>query len=158
MCVCCRCVYVCVCLAQCVCRCLCVCMPRSMCMQVSMSRCVCVYRCQCIPSAWICSLFPLSLTLLLPVLSFLVCATHLSIIADTGRYSVFSECGDVRRLDGCIRSQSPTHIHLLSRLPFSLNSGLIFCSVCSSHSCSIPKFGMEKPVRVCDRCYALLTA
>eukprot|EP00013_Stygamoeba_regulata_P008829 CAMPEP_0177682020 /NCGR_PEP_ID=MMETSP0447-20121125/31034_1 /TAXON_ID=0 /ORGANISM="Stygamoeba regulata, Strain BSH-02190019" /LENGTH=559 /DNA_ID=CAMNT_0019191491 /DNA_START=142 /DNA_END=1821 /DNA_ORIENTATION=+ len=36
--------------------------------------------------------------------------------------------------------------------------GLIFCSVCSSQSCAIPKFGMEKPVRVCDRCYALLTA
>ncbi|CAG5111514.1 Oidioi.mRNA.OKI2018_I69.chr2.g5816.t1.cds [Oikopleura dioica] len=34
--------------------------------------------------------------------------------------------------------------------------GNIFCEKCSSKSSTIPKFGIEKPVRVCDSCYESL--
>lgn len=31
--------------------------------------------------------------------------------------------------------------------------GQVFCHECSSHESTIPKYGIEKPVRVCDSCY-----
>ncbi|XP_025414072.1 hepatocyte growth factor-regulated tyrosine kinase substrate [Sipha flava] len=31
--------------------------------------------------------------------------------------------------------------------------GQVFCAQCSSRSCTLPKFGIEKPVRVCEACY-----
>jgi growth factor-regulated tyrosine kinase substrate len=34
--------------------------------------------------------------------------------------------------------------------------GQVFCDKCSSKSCPIPKFGIEKDVRVCDDCYEKL--
>lgn len=36
--------------------------------------------------------------------------------------------------------------------------GNIFCHACSSKTAPIPKFGIEKEVRVCDACYDKLTA
>lgn len=50
------------------------------------------------------------------------------------------------------------------RTPFSLtvrrhhcrNCGQIFCQQCSSKECAIPKFGIEKMVRVCDQCYDIV--
>eukprot|EP00123_Amoebidium_parasiticum_P015244 comp22852_c0_seq1/m.36033 comp22852_c0_seq1/g.36033 ORF comp22852_c0_seq1/g.36033 comp22852_c0_seq1/m.36033 type:complete len:592 (-) comp22852_c0_seq1:296-2071(-) len=36
------------------------------------------------------------------------------------------------------------------------NCGQIFCQQCSSKEAAIPRFGYEKPVRVCDRCYDAL--
>ncbi|CAF1305732.1 unnamed protein product [Rotaria sordida] len=35
--------------------------------------------------------------------------------------------------------------------------GNIFCDKCSSKSCPIPKFGIDRDVRVCDSCYEKLT-
>lgn len=35
--------------------------------------------------------------------------------------------------------------------------GDIFCDKCSSKQCAIPKFGMDREVRVCDLCYEKLT-
>lgn len=35
--------------------------------------------------------------------------------------------------------------------------GQIFCNACSSKTAAIPKFGIEKEVRVCDLCYDKLT-
>lgn len=34
--------------------------------------------------------------------------------------------------------------------------GQIFCGKCSSRSSTIPKFGIEKEVRVCEPCYEQL--
>ena len=34
--------------------------------------------------------------------------------------------------------------------------GQLFCQKCSSKKSTIPKFGIEKPVRVCDNCYSIL--
>lgn len=31
--------------------------------------------------------------------------------------------------------------------------GQVFCSQCSSRNCTLPKFGIEKEVRVCEACY-----
>ena len=35
------------------------------------------------------------------------------------------------------------------------NCGLVFCNRCSGHNVPLPQFGMERPVRVCNRCYLL---
>lgn len=36
------------------------------------------------------------------------------------------------------------------------NCGQIFCAQCSSNTCTLPKFGIEKEVRVCEGCYLSL--
>lgn len=36
--------------------------------------------------------------------------------------------------------------------------GQIFCAQCSSKMCTLPKFGIEKEVRVCEACYMSLHA
>lgn len=36
------------------------------------------------------------------------------------------------------------------------NCGQIFCANCSNKTCMLPKFGIEKDVRVCDGCYTSL--
>lgn len=36
------------------------------------------------------------------------------------------------------------------------NCGQIFCGSCSNKTCTLPKFGIEKDVRVCDGCYMSL--
>lgn len=38
------------------------------------------------------------------------------------------------------------------------NCGQIFCAQCSSRMCTLPKFGIEKEVRVCEACYMSLHA
>lgn len=38
------------------------------------------------------------------------------------------------------------------------NCGQIFCAQCSSKMCTLPKFGIEKEVRVCEACYMNLHA
>uniref|UniRef100_A0A1B6CX77 Hepatocyte growth factor-regulated tyrosine kinase substrate n=1 Tax=Clastoptera arizonana TaxID=38151 RepID=A0A1B6CX77_9HEMI len=35
--------------------------------------------------------------------------------------------------------------------------GQVFCSQCSSRTCTLPKFGIEKEVRVCEACYNKLS-
>lgn len=42
---------------------------------------------------------------------------------------------------------------VLQRKHHCRNCGQVFCGQCSSKACTIPKFGIEKEVRVCDRCF-----
>lgn len=52
--------------------------------------------------------------------------------------------------------------HCRSEFSFTLrkhhcrNCGQIFCHECSAKMCTLPKFGIEKEVRVCDVCYSSL--
>lgn len=52
--------------------------------------------------------------------------------------------------------------HCRSEFSFTLrkhhcrNCGQIFCGQCSAKMCTLPKFGIEKEVRVCDVCYTSL--
>jgi hypothetical protein len=38
---------------------------------------------------------------------------------------------------------------------FSRNCGLVYCNRCSGHSLPLPQFGMDRPVRICNRCNLL---
>lgn len=38
------------------------------------------------------------------------------------------------------------------------NCGQIFCAQCSNRTCRLPKFGIEKEVRVCEGCFTSLHA
>ncbi|XP_014242586.1 hepatocyte growth factor-regulated tyrosine kinase substrate isoform X2 [Cimex lectularius] len=42
---------------------------------------------------------------------------------------------------------------LFERKHHCRNCGYVFCSKCTSQSCTLPKFGIEKEVRVCVRCF-----
>lgn len=52
--------------------------------------------------------------------------------------------------------------HCRSEFSFTLrkhhcrNCGQIFCNQCSAKMCTLPKFGIEKEVRVCDVCFTSL--
>ncbi|XP_072168346.1 hepatocyte growth factor-regulated tyrosine kinase substrate-like [Diadema setosum] len=46
-----------------------------------------------------------------------------------------------------------TEFGLMQRQHHCRHCGQVFCGKCSSKSCTIPKFGIEKPVRVCDTCH-----
>jgi hypothetical protein len=41
-------------------------------------------------------------------------------------------------------------------IDFARHCGGIFCNDCASFRCTIPKFNLKKPVRVCKRCYNFL--
>ena len=48
-----------------------------------------------------------------------------------------------------------SHVKIMSLFHICRNCGLVFCNRCSGHSVPLPQFGMERPVRVCNRCYLL---
>jgi len=47
---------------------------------------------------------------------------------------------------------------MVTRKHHCRNCGGIFCGNCTTKQAIIPKFGIEKKVRVCDKCYVLLTS
>nr|CAG4647868.1 EOG090X05AE [Moina brachiata] len=53
--------------------------------------------------------------------------------------------------DECHRCR--TEFSLINRKHHCRACGQVFCSKCTPRSCTLPKFGIEKEVRVCEDCY-----
>ncbi|XP_035220650.1 hepatocyte growth factor-regulated tyrosine kinase substrate-like isoform X1 [Stegodyphus dumicola] len=58
--------------------------------------------------------------------------------------------------DGDCCHRCRTQFSAFNRKHHCRNCGQIFCSKCSSRSCPIPRFGIEKEVRVCEACWEKL--
>lgn len=56
--------------------------------------------------------------------------------------------------DKCHRCR--TEFTMLNRRHHCRSCGQVFCGTCSGKSSTIPEYGIEKPVRVCDGCFAKL--
>lgn len=57
--------------------------------------------------------------------------------------------------DSCHRCR--VQFTLINRKHHCRNCGQVFCGNCSQKTISLPKFGIEKEVRVCDTCYLIVT-
>lgn len=71
--------------------------------------------------------------------------------------AMFSADSAPEWLDGnsCHRCRTPFNV--LNRKHHCRNCGQVFCGNCSQKSTTLPKFGIEKEVRVCDSCYDSVT-
>ncbi|XP_054716882.1 hepatocyte growth factor-regulated tyrosine kinase substrate-like [Uloborus diversus] len=58
--------------------------------------------------------------------------------------------------DGNCCHRCRTQFSVVQRKHHCRNCGQIFCNKCSSRSCPIPHFGIEKDVRVCEACWEKL--
>ncbi|UYV76367.1 HGS [Cordylochernes scorpioides] len=56
-------------------------------------------------------------------------------------------------IDGSICYQCRTQFGIMQRKHHCRNCGHVYCNRCSSKTSTIPRFGIEKRVRVCDACY-----
>ena len=54
-------------------------------------------------------------------------------------------------LHGCITTLVFEILNFASR-----SCGLVFCNRCSSHSMALPHYGIDRPVRVCNRCILIM--
>lgn len=58
--------------------------------------------------------------------------------------------------DGTCCHRCRTQFSVVIRKHHCRNCGQVFCSKCSSRNCPIPRFGLEKEVRVCEACWEKL--
>lgn len=58
--------------------------------------------------------------------------------------------------DGKVCSHCRVPFTFTQRKHHCRHCGKIFCAQCSAKTCTVPKFGFEKEVRVCDVCYTAL--
>lgn len=56
-------------------------------------------------------------------------------------------------VDGDVCHRCRVSFNMVQRKHHCRACGQVFCSQCSNKSCTLPKFGFEKEVRVCEACY-----
>ncbi|XP_029045385.1 hepatocyte growth factor-regulated tyrosine kinase substrate isoform X1 [Osmia bicornis bicornis] len=56
-------------------------------------------------------------------------------------------------VDGDVCHRCRVSFNLVQRKHHCRACGQVFCNQCSSKTCTLPKFGFEKEVRVCEACY-----
>lgn len=67
--------------------------------------------------------------------------------------AMFSADSAPEWMDGNSCHRCRIQFNVINRRHHCRACGQVFCNACSSKNMSLPKFGIEKEVRVCDACY-----
>lgn len=71
--------------------------------------------------------------------------------------AMFSADSAPEWMDGNVCHRCRTQFSILNRKHHCRNCGQVFCNSCSAKNITLPKYGIEKEVRVCDNCYDQVT-